>query len=122
MKNLGRSFLLLILASMLSSGAAGQARAATAGLDASGLDASGTSGDRNTVGNYMDDVWITARVKALLLKDEGVKALDVKVETRKGLVQLGGRVDSPTPIALAEKIARGVEGVRGIQNNLQVKR
>lgn len=117
MKNLGCSFLLLILASMLSSGAAGQARAATAGLDASG-----TSSDRNTVGNYMDDAWITARVKALLLKDEGVKALDVKVETRKGLVQLGGRVDSPTQIALAEKIARGVEGVRGIQNNLQVKR
>lgn len=116
MKNLDRSFFLLVLACLSSAGVAGQA------LAAAGPGESGTSSDRNTVGNYMDDAWITARVKALLLKDEGMKGFDVKVETHKGTVQLVGRVDSPMQIALAEKIARGVDGVRGIQNNLQLKR
>ena len=116
MKNLDRSFFLLVLACLSSAGVAGQA------LAAAGPGESGTSSDRNTVGNYMDDAWITARVKALLLKDDGVKGLDVKVDTRNGTVQLGGEVDSPMEIALAERIARGVDGVRGIRNNLQVKR
>ncbi|HWR76034.1 MAG TPA: BON domain-containing protein [Thiobacillus sp.] len=73
-------------------------------------------------GNYVDDAWITAKVKALLLKDEGVKGLDVNVETHKGIVQLAGWVNSPAQIAQAETIARSVEGVKGVSNDLQVKR
>lgn len=78
--------------------------------------------DRIKAGKYVDDAWITAKVKALLVKDEGVKGLEVKVETYKGNVQLSGWVSNPTQIAQAERIARGVEGVRGVRNDLQVKR
>jgi len=73
-------------------------------------------------GNYVDDAWITAKVKALLLKDEGVKGLNVNVETHQGMVQLAGWVNSPAQIAQAETIARSVEGVKGVSNDLQVKR
>jgi len=78
--------------------------------------------DRIKAGKYVDDAWISAKVKALLLKDEGVKGLDVNVETHKGSVQLAGWVNSPAQIAQAEAIARSVEGVKGVKNDLQVKR
>jgi hyperosmotically inducible periplasmic protein len=78
--------------------------------------------DRIKADKYMDDALITAKVKALLLKDEGVKGLDVNVETHKGVVQLAGWVNSPGQIAQAEKIARSVEGVKGVTNALLVKR
>lgn len=78
--------------------------------------------DRLKAGNYVDDAWITAKIKALLLKDEGVKGLDVNVETLKGAVQLSGWVNTPDQIARAEKIALGVEGVNGVRNDLLIKR
>ena len=77
--------------------------------------------DRIKAGKYADDAWITAKVKTMLLKDEGVKGLDVNVETRKGTVQLSGWVNNPAQIAQAEKIVRSVEGVTGVKNDLQVK-
>jgi len=77
--------------------------------------------DRIKAGKYVDDAWITAKVKTMLLKDEGVKGLDVNVETRKGTVQLSGWVNNPAQIAQAEKIVRSVEGVTGVKNDLQVK-
>lgn len=78
--------------------------------------------DRIKADKYMDDALITAKVKALLLKDEGVKGLDVNVETHQGMVQLAGWVNSPAQIAQAEKIARSVDGVKGVSNALLVKR
>jgi len=71
---------------------------------------------------YMDDAWITAKVRSLLLKEEGVKGLGVNVETYQGTVQLSGWVNTPTQITQAEKIALAVEGVKGIRNDLQIKR
>jgi hyperosmotically inducible protein len=78
--------------------------------------------DRLKLGKYVDDTWITAKVKAMLLKDEDVKGVDVNVETHKGMVQLSGWVNDPSQIAKAEKIATGVEGVKGIRNDLQLRR
>lgn len=78
--------------------------------------------DRIKAGKYVDDAWITTKVKALLLKDEGVKGLDVNVETHQGTVQLSGWVNNATQVAQAEKVAHSVEGVTGIKNDLQIKR
>ena len=76
--------------------------------------------DRIKAGKYVDDAWITAKAKALLLKDEGVKGLDVNVETHQGTVRLSGWVNNPMQIAQAEKIVRSVEGVTGVKNDLMV--
>lgn len=78
--------------------------------------------DRIKAGKYVDDAWITAKIKALLLKDKSVKGLDVNVDTHKGAVQLSGWVNTPDQIAQAEKIALGVEGVNGVRNDLLIKR
>ena len=91
-------------------------------LDSTEYVKASANSDRIKASKYVDDAWITAKLKALLLKDEGVKGLDVNVETHKGTVQLSGWVNSPEQIAQAEKLALSVEGVKGVRNDLQVKR
>ena len=77
--------------------------------------------DRIKAGRFVDDAWITAKVKALLLRQDGMKGLEVNVETHKGIVQLAGWVSSQEQIARAEKIALGVEGVKAVRNDLQIR-
>lgn len=77
--------------------------------------------DRLKAGKYVDDAWITAKAKAMLMKDEGVKGLDVNVETLKGTVQLAGWVDNPAQSTRAEAIVRSVDGVKEVKNDLQIK-
>ncbi len=76
---------------------------------------------RTTVGTEIDDSVVTARVKSALLADPDVKSFDFKLETRKGEVQLSGFVDTQTQIDRAIEIARGVAGVRNIDNKVSLK-
>jgi len=75
-----------------------------------------------TVGNKVDDGIITAKVKSTLLSDPNVKSLDINVVTRKGEVQLSGFVDSQTQIDQAVALAKDVEGVTRIDNELSIKK
>ena len=75
-----------------------------------------------TVGNKVDDGIVTARVKAAFLADADVKSLDVAVATRKGEVQLSGFVDNQGQIDHALEVARGIEGVRTVSNQMSVKK
>lgn len=76
---------------------------------------------RESTGEYIDDAAVTTKVKAALVKDPLVSALDVKVETFKGTVQLSGFVDTAEQKARAEQIAAGVGGVAGVRNNIALK-
>src|SRR4051812_4285281 len=73
---------------------------------------------RESTGEYVDDSTITAKVKAALVKDPVVKALDVKVETFKGSVQLSGFVNSEAEKTQAGSVAAAVSGVTGVRNDL----
>jgi hyperosmotically inducible protein len=75
-----------------------------------------------TVGNTVDDGIVTAKVKSALLADASVKSFDVAVVTRKGEVQLSGYVDSQAQISRAVDIARGVEGVQNVNNEMSIKK
>jgi len=66
-----------------------------------------------TVGSAVDDALITAKVKAALVRNDTVKALDITVHTNKNEVQLSAYVDSETQISRAVEIARTTEGVGG---------
>lgn len=65
---------------------------------------------KRSTGEYIDDKAITAKVKAALLKDPEVKALQVKVETYNGVVQLSGFVDNPEQISRAGEVAKALKG------------
>jgi hyperosmotically inducible protein len=75
-----------------------------------------------TVGNKVDAGIITTQVKTALLADAKIKSLDIAVVTRKDEVQLSGFVDNQTQIDRAIEIARGVEGVRTVSNQMSLKK
>ena len=74
-----------------------------------------------STGAYVDDATITAKVKAAILGEPGLKSLQIGVETYKDVVQLSGFVDSAQVKARAGEVAAGVSGVQSVRNNLVVK-
>jgi osmotically-inducible protein OsmY len=82
-----------------------------------------TSSNRSTesTGQYVDSAAITAKVKAALLNDEGLKSFDISVETFKDVVTLSGMVDSDRRRGYAGEITARVSGVNYVRNNLVVK-
>jgi osmotically-inducible protein OsmY len=79
-----------------------------------------TSNEAST-GEFLDDTVITARVKAALVKDPTVSAIDVSVESFKGAVQLSGFVKSAAERARAVQIANDVPGVTQVFNSIQLR-
>ena len=76
---------------------------------------------QSSTGEYVDDSVITTKVKSLLAQDDFLKSFEIGVETRKGIVQLSGFVDSQKAVDKAGEIARSVKGVQSVKNNLIVK-
>jgi hyperosmotically inducible protein len=68
-----------------------------------------------------DDATITGSVKSKMAADTNVSATSINVDTKEGVVTLSGTVDSATEKSQAETIAKGVEGVKSVTNNLTVK-
>jgi len=66
------------------------------------------------------DSWLTAKTKIALYSDERVKGRQISVETVKGTVMLRGKVDSDEARTAAASIAKGVEHVKAVKNDLQV--
>jgi hyperosmotically inducible protein len=76
---------------------------------------------KRSVGDVVDDASVTARVKAALVGNTITKARQIDVETRQGVVELHGFVDSQAEINEAVKEARAVSGVVDVRNDLEVK-
>ncbi|MDP2225511.1 BON domain-containing protein [Nitrosomonas sp.] len=76
---------------------------------------------KTTVGTEIDDTVMTTKVKSALLRDTGLESLDIKVETRKGVVQLSGFVDSQNQMDRAMAVAQGVDGVSNVDNKIRIK-
>lgn len=77
---------------------------------------------RASIGSTIDDGIVTASVKSAFLADPEVNALQIAVVTRKGVVQLSGYADSRTQVERALQIARAVDGVTGVNNELNIKK
>lgn len=80
-----------------------------------------TVGER-TVGSRVDDVMISSTVKSKLIANSEINAGDIDVGSSQGVVTLIGRVSSETVKSEAERIARGVDGVKDVMNELLVGR
>ena len=74
-----------------------------------------------TLGEHIDDTTITTTVKTKLAAEKGTTLTRIQVDTDRGVVQLSGVVDSAAEKSRAEQITRGVGGVKGVKNSLQVK-
>ncbi len=74
-----------------------------------------------TTGQVVDDSMLTASVKTKLIEDSTTKAYEINVGTQNGVVQLTGFVDSTTMKARAGELARSVEGVKEVRNDLEIR-
>ena len=79
------------------------------------------NGSDKSVSGYAGDTATTSEIKAKLLADDIVPSRHVKVETTEGVVQLSGTVESNAQSARAESIAKAVDGVKSVKNDLKVK-
>ena len=72
-------------------------------------------------GEYVDDTVITTKVKAAIFNEPTLKSAEINVETFKGVVQLSGFVSSTAAEHTAVVVARKVEGVKSVKNDMRLK-
>lgn len=72
-------------------------------------------------GVAIDDAEITAKVKAAIFAEPGLKTLQISVDTVKGVVTLSGSVDSSPSSDRAKVLAGAVAGVKEVKNRLVIK-
>ncbi len=104
---------------------------AKAKVDASGTTAEVKDGMANVkeaakeagaaVSAKVDDAAITASVSAGLAKDPDLSAIKINVDTKAGAVSLKGPAPTAAAKARAEEIAKSVQGVMSVDNQLEVK-
>ena len=73
--------------------------------------------DKNTP---ITDTRMTAKTKIALFADGRVKGSEINIETSKGSVIIRGKVDSDEAKQAAEEIAKGIDGVKMVKNELQI--
>ena len=78
-------------------------------------------GEMNVVGESIDDASITALVKTTLLYHRSTSVLNTTVETKDGVVTLGGKARNAAEKDLAAKIVSDVWGVKKVINNMTVE-
>jgi hyperosmotically inducible protein len=72
-------------------------------------------------GEYIDDTVLTGKVKAAIFNDPMLKSAEINVETFKGMVQLSGFVSSEAAATKAVSVARSVQGVKSVKNDMRIK-
>jgi len=76
---------------------------------------------KESTGEYVDDVAITAKVKKDIFDEPTLKSAEINVETFKGVVQLSGFVSSQANVNKAIVVAKNVKGVTSVTNKMSVK-
>ena len=76
---------------------------------------------KKSAGEVLDDAGIAATIKAGLLDDKDTHAGKINVESYRGVVQLSGFVETPAEKEAAGKVAKGVSGVREVQNSIAIQ-
>lgn len=78
-------------------------------------------GDSRRVGEYIDDTVLLTRITRALARDPIASALGIEVEVNRGVVILGGFVDSVLERDTAGQVTQAVDGVERTLNNLQIR-
>ena len=78
-------------------------------------------GDKTTIKEYANDLWITTQVKALAAKTIGLRALSYNFETIRGKVYIAGVTSRPEQLQAVVKSTKTIKGVKEIINYVIVK-
>jgi len=80
-----------------------------------------TENAANKTATAIDDSAITTKVKSAMIAEPTLKALQINVDTKNGVVTLAGSVDSQAMKDKATEVTQSVTGVKSVDNNLSVK-
>ena len=105
-------------ASAIGTAASGAMSSAATAMSAA---ASATERAADKAGDALGDAAITGKVKSALIADPDIKALRIDVDTKDGVVTLNGTADSSAHSDQAATVARGVDGVKSVENRLTIK-
>ncbi len=75
-----------------------------------------------TAGEMVDDSLIQGNVKTKIMAEDFGEGASVNLETRKGVVQLGGFIDDVETGKKLAEVAAAVDGVKSVDNQLHAKR
>ena len=78
-------------------------------------------GDKTSIKEYANDVWITTQIKALAVKDIGLRSISYNIETIRGKVFLAGITSRPSQLETLINIVKSVKGVKEVVNYVIVK-
>ena len=78
-------------------------------------------GNRTSLKEYAQDVWITAQVRGLAAKTIGLRSISYNYETIQGKVYIVGITSRPEQLEAIIDIAKTVKGVTEIVNYVIVK-
>ena len=87
----------------------------------SGSSSGGTGSTSDQIKQDAKDATLTTKVKSALAADVGLSTLKIDVDSAGSTVTLKGTVDSADKKQRAEEVARKVDGVATVRNQLQVK-
>src|ERR687886_1739428 len=73
-----------------------------------------------TIGSGVNDGWLWTKTRALLAAEDDLRDSTINVDVDNAVVTLSGTVANQTQKAKAERVAKGVEGVKSVKNNLTV--
>jgi osmotically-inducible protein OsmY len=75
----------------------------------------------NEVERVAADAALTAKIKSKMALDDSIDALDIDVDTAKGVVTLNGSVDSEQHRERAVRLARETDGVVSVVDRLVIQ-
>jgi osmotically-inducible protein OsmY len=96
-------------------------RIAAAALFAAVLAGCSSTPTSSGTGEWIDDSWITTKVKSQMLTDTKVSGTSINVETFRGVVQLSGFAATQAEIDAAVKLAAQTTGVKSVKNDIRLR-
>jgi osmotically-inducible protein OsmY len=74
----------------------------------------------STIGTGLEDGWLWTKTRTALLTTDDLRDSTINVDVQNSVVTLRGTVASPAQKARAETVAKGIEGVKSVRNDLKV--
>lgn len=72
------------------------------------------------IGDGADDLWIWTKTRTELATADDLRDSTINVDVENNVVTLSGTVPTEAQKAKAEQVARGIEGVRSVKNQITV--
>ena len=75
----------------------------------------------STIGTGANDSWLWFKTRAALLTTSDLRESTINVDVVNDVVTLKGTVGTAAEKTKAEQVAKGIDGVKSVKNELQVK-